>query len=133
MPTISVCATNSIHKVPLLIEGAIGREQRIALVINVSGLRSRTIQFDDFEVLATQQVGIVRVTNVVSAEKEARYSPRNLVDTVAELCRDQVAAVSKVTLDDAISLHAAKITLSIRLTSDQLESCPALAHVGLQH
>ena len=86
MPTISVCATNSIHKVPLLIEGAIGREQRIALVINVSGLRSRTIQFDDFEVLATQQVGIVRVTNVVSADKEARYSPRNLVDTVTKFC-----------------------------------------------
>src|SRR5438067_4108770 len=95
MPTVSVCATNSIHQVPLLVKDAIGREQRSALVVNVSGLRSRTIQFDDFEVLATQQVGIVRVTNVVSPDEESRYSPRNLVNAVAKLFGAKVAAVPK--------------------------------------
>jgi hypothetical protein len=95
MASRSVRSTNREDQSPLLEQCAIGREHRVAWIIDTGRFRCGAIKLDDLEIAPLLKVFLILVTNVVSPNKEAGQLLGNLVDCTLQRVRVQMHPISK--------------------------------------
>src|SRR5947208_13692057 len=80
---------------PLLKKCAIGREERVASVVDTGRFRRSAVQFNDLKIASLFEIFFIFVAHIVSPNEKAGEFTRNLIDRPLTFRSKKMHAVAK--------------------------------------
>ena len=80
---------------PLLKKCAIGREERVASVVDTGRFRGSAVEFNDLEIASLFEIFFIFVADIVSPNEKAGEFTRNLIDRPLQFLRKKMHSIAE--------------------------------------